>query len=156
MCKKDTMIGQYEVVETLVPATQVVGQLNLPPNISNLQNNPERKVYIKDVEVFLDYAQVNSVRNTGTVVMPPTELPKVGLTLYYDGQTKIRFVPLAKINYTVPPALVNCAYQRERVPFDMLYPVAIEQCFFTFNTAPAGLPYVIILGITYIWVPVVQ
>jgi hypothetical protein len=150
------MIGQYEVVETVVTAGQQVGQLNLPPNISNLQNNPERKVYIKDVEVFADYAQTNSTRTTGTIVMPVAEFPKISLTIYYDGQTKIRYMPLAKINYTQPPTGIAAPFQQERVPFDMLYPVAIDQCFFTFNVAPATLPYVIVLGFTYVWVPVVK
>lgn len=151
-----TVISQLETVETLVPATQQVGQLSLPPNISNLQNDPTRKVYIKDVEMYPVYAQTNSVRSTATPVMPVAEMPKISLTLYYDGQTKIRYIPLAKINYTVPPANINAPYQRERVALDNLYPVAIDQCFFTFNAAPANMPYVIVLGFTYYWIPVLN
>jgi hypothetical protein len=155
MSNQLTTIKQYEVVETVVPATQQVGQLNLPPNISNLTNDPTRKVFIYDIECFPDYAQTNSIRSTATPVMPVTEIPKISLTLYYDNQTKIRYIPLAKLIYTVPPINVNSPYQRERVCFDMLYPVAIEQCFFQFNTAPAGMPYSIVLGFTYQWAPVV-
>lgn len=156
MCDKDrTLITRYELVETIVPAGTVVGQLNLPNNVSNLMNNPERKIFIKDIEVFLDYAQTNSVKNSGTPVMPVTELPKVSLTLYYNEGVFIRYIPLAKINYTVPPVNVNCPYQHERVAFDNLYPVVIEQCFFQFNTAPTP-QYVIVLGFTYTYAPVVK
>lgn len=155
MCNDRTMITRYELVETVIPAGTVQGQINLPSNVSNLTNNPERKIFIKDVECFPDYAQAVSIKNNGTPVIPPSEIPKVSLTLYYNSGVFIRYIPLAKLIYTVPPATVACPYQTERVPFDNLYPVAIEQCFFTFNQAPAvALPYVIVLGFTYNWAPV--
>lgn len=153
MCKQ-TIISKYELVETVIPANQPVGQINLPPSIQNLMNTPERKIFIKDVEVFPVYAQTASIKNTALPGMAVGELPKISLSLYYDGKVYIRYIPLAKLNYTVPPAGTAAPYQFERVAFDMLYPVAIDQCFFQFNTAGAANSYVIPLGFTYLSVPV--
>lgn len=156
MCKKETIIQRYELVETIVPANQPVGQLNLPNSISNLQNNPERKIFIKDIEVFPIYCQSASIKSTAIPGMPVLEIPKISLTVYYDGGTFIRWIPLAKLIYTAPPAGTAAPFQQERVAFDNLYPVAIDQCFFQFNTVGAAASYVIPLGITYMAVPVVS
>lgn len=157
MCDKQaTMITRYELVEVQVPATTVVGQVNLPNNVSNLTNNPERKIFIKDIEVFPDYCQLNSIKNTGTINLPVAEVPKISLSIYYAGAVFIRYIPLAKLIYTVPPATVACPYQTERVAFSELYPVSIEQCFLQFNAAPASLPYVVAIGFTYTWAPVLN
>ncbi len=156
MCKEATMITRYELVEVQIPAGTVVGQVNLPNNVSNLTNNPERKIFIKDIECFPDYAQTHSVKNSGTINIPVAELPKASLSVYYNDGIFIRYIPLAKLVYTVPPATVDSPYQRERVAFDNLYPVSIEQCFIQFNTAPANLPYVIALGFTYTFAPVLK
>lgn len=155
MCKKDTVISRYELVETNIPANAPIGQINLPPSISNLQNNPERKIYIKDIEVFPVYAQAASIKDGTTPGLPVADIPKISLTVYYDGGVFIRYIPLAKMIYTVPPAGTASPYQFERVSFDMLYPVSIDQCFFQFNTVGAAAAYVIPLGFTYIAVPVV-
>lgn len=154
MCKEATMITRYELVEVVIPAGTVVGQVNLPANVSNLTNNPERKIFIKDVEVFPDYAQTSSIKNNGIPNIPVTEIPKASLTIYYAEGVFIRYIPLAKLIYTVPPATVACPYQHERVAFNNLYPVAIEQCFIQFNTAPVGMPYIIAIGFTYTFLPV--
>lgn len=156
MCKKETLISSYELVETPIPANAPVGQINLPPSISNLQNNPERKIYIKDVEVFPIYAQEASIKNSTVAGLPLVDIPKISLTIYYDGKIQIRYIPLAKLIYTQPPANVNSPFQMERVAFDMLYPVMIDQCFFQFNTIGTGTAYIIPVGFTYIQVPVVQ
>lgn len=156
MCKKETVISSYELVETNIPANQPIGQINLPPNISNLQNNPERKIYIKDIEVFPIYAQAASIRQTTLPGLPVGDIPKISLTVYYEGKVQIRYIPLAKMIYTQPPAGTASPFQMERVAFDMLYPVMIDQCFFQFNTIGAAAAYTIPLGITYVQVPVVQ
>ncbi len=154
--KLATIITRYELVEVPVPVGTVVGQVNLPPSVQNLMNTPERKIFIKDVEVFPDYAQTASTKNSGTIVMPVGEIPKISLSLYYAGGVFIRFIPIAKLIYTVPPANINAPCQRERVAFDMLYPVNIDQCFLQFNTAPANLPYVVVLGFTYTFARVIK
>ena len=154
--KLATLITRYELVEVTIPATTVVGQVNLPPSVQNLQNTPERKIFIKDIEVFPIYAQAASVKNSGLAGLPVAEIPKISLSVYYDNGIFIRYIPIAKLIYTVPPANINSPYQHERVAFDMLYPVAIDQCFLQFNTAPATLPYVIPIGFTYTYYPVVK
>lgn len=154
--KLATLITRYELVEVTIPATTVVGQVNLPPSVQNLQNNPERKIFIKDIEIFPDYAQAASVKNSGLVGLPVAEVPKISLSIYYDNGIFIRYIPIAKMIYTQPPAGVSCPFQQERVAFDMLYPVAIDQCFLQFNTAPATLPYVVPIGFTYTYYPVVN
>jgi hypothetical protein len=156
MCKRDILISRYELVETNVAANQPVGQLNLPSSIANLQNNPERKIFIKDIEVFPIYAQSASIKSSAVPGLPVLELPKISLSVYYNGGVFIRYIPLAKLNYTQPPAGTAAPFQQERVPFDMLYPVNIDQCFFQFNTAGAAAAYIIPLGITYVAVPVVN
>lgn|SRR5574341_2122666 len=156
MCKKETIISRYELVETIVPANQPVGQLNLPNSISNLQNNPERKIFIKDIEVFPIYCQSASVKSSAIGGMPVLEIPKISLTIYYEGGVFIRYIPLAKLCYTSPPAGTAAPFQQERVAFDNLYPVNIDQCFFQFNTAGAAAQYVIPLGFTYLAVPVIS
>lgn len=154
--KLATLITRYELVEVPVPAGTVVGQVNLPPSVQNLQNNPQRKIFIKDIEVFPVYAQTASVKSAGTAVLPVAEVPKISLSVYYDGGVFIRYIPLAKLIYTVPPAGTACPYAVERVAFDMLYPVNIDQCFLQFNTAPAGMPYIVPIGFTYTYAPVVK
>lgn len=153
--KQATMITRYELVEVTIPATTVVGQVNLPPSVQNLQNTPERKIFIKDIEVFPIYAQAASVKNSGLGGFPVAEIPKISLSVYYDNGIFIRYIPLAKLIYTQMPGVLS-PFQVERVAFDMLYPVAIDQCFLQFNTAPAALPYVIPIGFTYTYYPVVQ
>ena len=154
--KLATIITRYELVEVPVPVGTVVGQVNLPPSVQNLMNTPERKIFIKDVEVFPNYAQTASIKNSGTAVMPVAEIPKISLSLYYAGGVFIRYIPLAKLIYTQPPANVNSPFQMERVAFDQLYPVDIDQCFFTFNTIGVASAYTIAVGFTYLAVPVKQ
>lgn len=154
MCSRETIISRYELVEVSVPAGTAVGQVNFPSSISNLQNDPTRSIYIKDIEFFPDYAQGFSVRNQATPGTPVAEIPKISVSIYYDGKVNIRYMPIAKLNYTQPPANINAPFQHERVAFDLLYPVMIDQCFLQFNAAPAGLPYIVPLGFTYIAVPV--
>lgn len=156
MCKRETIISRYELVETFVPANQPVGQINLPPSVQNLMDTPERKIIIKDIEVFPVYAQGNSIKQGAVAGLPVLELPKISLTVYYDGGVFIRYIPLAKLNYTVPPIGTAAPYQFERVAFDNLYPVSIDQCFFQFNAVGAANAYVIPLGFTYIAVPVIK
>lgn len=156
MCKKETIISRYELVETNVGALNPIGQLNLPSSISNLQNNPERKIYIKDIEVFPAYVQGASIKNSAVPGMAVGEIPKISLSIYYDGGVFIRYIPLAKLIYTQPPAGTAAPFQQERVAFDMLYPVNIDQCFFQFNAIGAAAAYVIPLGFTYLAVPVVK
>lgn len=154
--KLATLITRYELVEVTIPAGTVVGQVNLPPSVQNLQSNPERKIFIKDIEAFPIYAQSASVKNAGLPGLPVAEIPKISLSVYYDSGIFIRYIPLAKLIYTQPPAGTACPFQQERVAFDMLYPVAIDQCFLQFNTAPAGMPYIVPLGFTYTYYPVVK
>lgn len=154
MAKDSTIITRYELIEVLVSATAQQGQLQLPSNVSTLQNNPERKIYIKDVEIFPDYAQASSIKNTGVIGLPVAEVAKISLSIYYDDAVFIRYIPAAKLIYTQPPAGIVCPFQQERVAFDNLYPVNIDQCFLNFNQAPAGMPYVVPIGITYMAVPV--
>jgi hypothetical protein len=154
MCKQDIKRARVELVEINVPANQPVGLINWPNNLSNLTNNPDRKVFFKDIEVIPDYSQTNSVRSTAIPVMPVTEFPKISVTLYYNGENAIRYIPLANINYTVPPGNIDAPYQRERVPLDMLYPVEPEQCFLQFNAVGAATAYVVVLSVNYIWTKV--
>jgi hypothetical protein len=153
--KLATMITRYEVVEVVINATTVVGQVSLPPSIQNLQNTPERKIFIKDIEVFPVYAQAASVKQSGVPGMPVAEIPKISLSIYYDNGVFIRYIPLAKLIYTQMPGVLS-PFQVERVAFDMLYPVAIDQCFLQFNTAPVGMPYIVPIGFTYTYMPVVK
>jgi hypothetical protein len=154
--KLETIISRYELVETNIIANQPVGQVNLPSSISNLQNNPERKIFIKDIEVFPVYCQSFSIRNAAVGNLPVAEIPKISLTVYYDGGVFIRYIPLAKLIYTQPPAGIAAPFQHERVAFDMLYPVNIDQCFFQYNSIGAATAYVISVGFTYLAVPVVS
>ena len=119
-------------------------------------NNPERKIFIKDIEIFPVYCQTASIRTTTLPGLPVLEVPKISLTIYYDGGVFIRYIPLAKLIYTQPPAGIACPFQQERVAFDSLYPVDIDQCFFQFNTVGLNSAYTIPVGFTYIAVPVKQ
>lgn len=155
-CKQETLIQRYELVEVAVPANAPVGQINLPPSIANLQNNPTRSVYIKDIEIFPDYAQAFSIRNGATPGLPVADVPKISLSVYYDDKLNIRYIPISKLIYTQPPTGVACPFQQERVAFDMLYPVMIDQCFLQFNSTGGGTAYVVPIGFTYIAVPVID
>jgi hypothetical protein len=157
MCDKDrTLITRYELVEVVIDANAAVGQLNLPNNVATLTNNPERKIFIKDIEVFPDYAQTGSIKNNGTPGLPVAEVPKISIALYYNEGVFIRYIPIAKLIYTVPPGNVDCPYQHERVAFDNLYPFDLGQSFLQFNTAPAGMPYVVPIGFTYTFAPALK
>lgn len=146
MCLK---IQRYELVEVLINTTGT-GPVFLPSSVSNLQDNPERAIYITGIEIFPVYAQANSIKNPGVVGLPVTEIPKISLTVYYDRGEFIRYIPAAGLIYTVPPNNVDSPYTRERIPFNSLYPVMIDQCYLNFNTAPSGGPYVVPIGFTYI------
>jgi hypothetical protein len=141
-------ISRYELIE--VQITQAAaGQVNFPSAISTLQNNPERKIFITGLEIFPIYAQANSITQNAVGGLPVTEIPKFSVTLYYDGANFIRSIPAAKLINTVPPAGVASPYQWQPLVFNNLYPVAIDQCFLQFTTAPAPT-YVVPIGVSYI------
>lgn len=149
MADKDmTAITRYELIEVVIPAT-ATREVEFPTS-SNLQNDTSQKVIIKDIEVFPNYAQTGSIRTSGTANLPVAEIPKASLVLYYQGGEWARYIPLAKLIYTTPPALIAAPFQQERVAFDDLQETAIDKWKIVFNTAPATLPYVIAIGITYL------
>lgn len=129
--------------------SNAAGNIYLPSSVSTLQDNPERAIYITGVEVFPAYAQANSVKYQGVAGLPVTEIPKINLTIYYDRGEFIRHIPISSLIYTVPPVNVDSPYTRERVPFNKLYPVMLDQCYLNFTTAPAST-YVVPIGFTYI------
>lgn len=139
-----------------MPANSSAGQITFPSAISTLENNPDRKIFIKDMEIFPVYAQARSVKNNNVVGLAVADIPKFNVTIYYDSANFIRYVPAAKLIYTVPPNNVDSPYQRERVPFADLYPVAIDQCFLQFTTPPSANAFVVPIGVIYTAVKVVS
>jgi hypothetical protein len=154
MCNSVKPIMRYELIEVQVTSA-AAGQINFPSAISTLENNPDRKIIIQDIEIFPIYAQANSVRQNSVGGFPVSDISKVSVTIYYDGANFIRNIPAAKLIYTVPPSGVTCPYQFQRVQFSDLYPVAIDQCFVQFTSAPSG-QYVIPIGISYTAVKVAK
>jgi len=146
--KDSTIITRFELVEVTVPAT-ATREIEFPTS-SNLQNDTDQKIIITDIEVYPVYVQTGSIRTSGVGVLPVLEIPKVSLVWYYQGGEWIRNIPLAKLIYITPPIGTASPFSMERVAFDMLQDCAIDKCKVVYNTAPAGLPYVIPFGITYI------
>ena len=143
----DLKISRYELIEVQVTLT-AGGQVQFPSAISTLENNPQRKIFIHDMEIFPIYAQARSQKNNAVAGLPVADLPNFSVTIYYDDGNFIRNIPAPKLVYTVPPAGTAAPYQWSRVPFDALYPVAIDQCFLQYSAAPAGA-YVVPIGIIY-------
>lgn len=154
MCENKTppRIAMYDVVEVQIPAV-AVNQVPLP-DVANLRDMSNQRITIFDIEVMCDYAYAASFRNQALPGLPFTELPKISLVLYYNNHEYIRWIPLAKLNYTQNGG-VGASFQQERTSFADLKDVVWPKSYLQFNAALVGTPYIVPLLITY-WKDVIK
>lgn len=148
MCDQKTppRIAMYETVETTIPAL-ATPQVPLP-DVPNLRDMANQRITVFDIEVMCNYAYLNSFKNQTVPVLPFTELNKISLVLYYNNYENIRWIPLAKLNYTQNPS-VGASFQIQRTSFADLQDVVWPKSYFQFNSPLVGAPYIIPLMVTY-------
>jgi hypothetical protein len=144
---KLSAINRYEMIEIVVPAG-TTGAIPFPDS-PNLRNQSDQKIVVLDIEFFPVYAYGASFLNNNVPGTPIAEIPKAALVLYVNGEESIRRIPLSKLNYSQNIGL-GATFEQERVPFDRLQNVDWPKSYIQFNAAPAGLPYVMPFGITYL------
>jgi hypothetical protein len=140
-----TKIARYEGIELLVSAT--AGQRVSFTDIPELRTDAGQQVFIKNVEVFPLSAYSASQLNPSVPGMPNAELPKAVLVLYVMGEERIHLIPLAKLIH-IQDGVVP--FQQQEVAFDDLNRVDWTKSYVQFSANPAGGPYVIPFGVTYV------
>lgn len=148
MCEKTTppLIRRYEAVEVIIPAG-AGGQVAIG-DIPNLRTDANQQITIWDIEIMTVNAYGASFLNNAIPGMPIAEVPKAALVLYVKSEESIRWIPLAKLNYTQQEAS-GVPFQQQRTSFDGLQEVIWPKCYIKFNAATAGTPYIIPLLVTY-------
>ena len=147
MCKTETLIKRYEIIETII-AANATGAVPFP-DVPNLRNQTDQRIIVKDLEFFPDYVYARSFLNTTVIGTPVTEIPKIAIVLYVNGEESIRRIPLAKINYSQAPGVAT-VFQMERVAFDQLENVDWPKSYIQFNAAASATQYVLPIGVTYL------
>jgi hypothetical protein len=147
MANEYCAITRYEMVEIIVPAG-TTGSVPFP-DAPNLRNQTDQRIVVLDIEFFPDYAYGASFLNNTIPGTPIGEIPKSALVLYVNGEESIRRIPLSKINYSRNGG-IGSTFETERVPFNQLKNIDWPKSYIQFNAAPAGLPYVMPFGITYL------
>lgn len=143
MCEK---IKRYELVEIVIPAN-ATGKINFP-SVPMLRNQSDQEIIIKGIETFLVTAYAKSQINQSVVGMAATELPKIVLALYVNGEENIHYIPLARLN-NIRDAASN-PYSEELAMFDNLSNVDLDKSYVQFNSAASATTYVIPFGFTYL------
>ncbi len=147
MCKLETLIKRYELIETVILAG-ATGAVPFP-DVPNLRNQTDQRIIVKDMEFFPDYVYARSFLNTTVIGTPITEMPKIAIVLYVNGEESIRRSPISKINYSQAPGVAT-VFQMERVAFENLENVDWPKSYFQFNAAAQGVQYIIPIGVTYL------
>lgn len=142
-----TTIARYEIIEITVPAG-TTGSVPFP-DVPNLRNQSDQKIVVLDIEYFPVYAYGASFLNNTVPGAPIAEIPKSAVVLYVNGEESVRRIPLSKLNYSQNLG-IGATFEQERVAFDRLQNVDWPKSYVQFNAAPAGLPYVLPFGITYL------
>jgi hypothetical protein len=138
-------IQRYELMELTVPAgagTRV-----------NFQDNPQlrtmidQEIYVKDIELFLTNSYANSQVNPALPGLTLAEAIKAVLCLYVQGEERIHFIPLLKLNHITDAAV---PFQEQANQFADLAKVDWTKSYIQFSVAPAGTPYVMPFCVNYI------
>lgn len=147
MCNKNTNIKRYEMIETIIQAG-ATGAVPFP-DVPNLRNQTDQRIVVMDLEFFPDYVYARSFLNTTVIGTPVTEIPKIAIVLYVNGEESIRRIPIAKINYSQAPGVAT-VFEMERVSFDNLENVDWPKSYIQFNAAAQAVQYVLPIGVTYL------
>ncbi len=139
-------IARYELVELLVPVG--AGNRVSFTDIPQLRTQQDQEIFVRDIELFLVTVYSASQTNPGIPGMPVAEMPKAVLCLYVMGEERIHFIPLVKLNH-IQDAVPN-SFQQWPNSFDDLAKVDWAKSYVQFSAVPAGTPYVIPLGVTYL------
>jgi hypothetical protein len=146
MCK-NTIIKRYEMIETII-AAGATGAVPFP-DVPNLRNQTDQRIVVKNLEFFPDYVYGHSFLNTTVIGTPVTEIPKIAIVLYVNGEESIRRIPIGKIIYSQAPGVAT-VFQMEQVAFEDLENVDWPKSYFQFNAAAQATQYVLPIGVTYI------
>lgn len=147
MVNELSAITRYEVVEIIVPAG-TTGFIPFP-DAPNLRNQNDQRIILTDLEYFPVYAYGASQKNNGVVGAPIAEIPKMAVVLYVNGEESIFRIPVSKLNYSQNIGL-GATFTQERVPFNRLERLDWPKSYVQYNAAPAGVPYVLPFGVTYL------
>ncbi len=142
MCQK---ITRYELIELIIPAG--AGNRVSFTDIPQLRTQIDQEIYVRDIELFLVTVYANSQTNNALTGLTAAEMIKAVLCLYVMGEERIHFIPLGKLNHINDLA---SPFQQIANSFDDLPKIDWAKSYVQFSAAPAGTPYVIPLGVTYI------
>lgn len=143
MCQQK--IGRYELIELLVPVG--AGNRVSFTDIPQLRTQADQEIYLRDIELFLRTVYSLSQTNNAVPGLTAAEMIKAVLCLYVMGEERIHFIPLVKLNHIDDTA---SPFQFGPNSFDDLAKVDWAKSYVQFSALPAGTPYVIPLGVTYI------
>lgn len=139
-------IKLFEMVELTVPTGTAAGSRVVFNTIPQLRNQLNQVIHIKDIEVFPITSYAKSQTNPAINGMVATEISKLVLVLYTNGEEGVKQIPLVKLIHTDDK--VN-PFQQEFNGFDDLQNVDWDKSYVQFNAAAAAGPYVIPFGVTY-------
>lgn len=145
MCNTATIIKRYELVEVTVPNGQT-GKVNFP-SIPMLRNQSDQQIIIKNIEIFTVDEFANSQINNSVPGMPITEIQKIVLGLYVNGEETIHYIPIVKLRQ------INGAsggFQWNFPGVDNLSNVDLDKSYIQFSAASAGGTYIVPFGFTYL------
>jgi hypothetical protein len=148
--KKETMarISRYEVVELFINNAGTKFSFTDQPQ---LRTQKDQEIFIKTLEVFAIDAYAFSQTNNAVAGVPGTELVKAVLVLYIQGEERVHYIPLLKLKtLTSDPAAFIPNNVIDTIEFDDLSRVDWTKSYVNFSTPPAGTPYVIPFGVTYL------
>jgi hypothetical protein len=137
-------IQRYELVELLIPAG--AGNRVQFTDIPQLRTQNDQDIFVNQIEFFPLATYANSQTNQAIPGTPNAEIPKAVLCLYVQGEERIHYIPLAKLNTINSAAPFNVI----ETEFDSLARVDWTKSYIQFNAAVAGNPYIIPLGVNYV------
>lgn len=137
-------IQRYELIELLVPAG-TGNRINFQ-DIPQLRTQGDQNIFITAIDFFSLAAYSDSQVNQAVPGTPNSEIAKAVLCLYIQGEERIHYIPLAKLN-TINDGVVP--FNVVATEFDELVRVDWTKSYIQFNSAIAGAPYVMPFGISY-------
>lgn len=141
-------ISRYELVELLIPAG-AGGRVSFT-DIPQLRTQQDQDIFVQQIEFFPIGSYAASQVNQAVPGTPNAEIPKAVLCLYVQGEERIHYIPLAKLNNINDNAGGAPFNVVESNTFDDLKMIDWTKSYVQFNAAVAGNPYVIPFGVTYL------
>lgn len=138
-------IQQFELVEITINANQA-GRFYFESQ-PQLRNQSDQIITIKKISVYTTETYANSQVTNAVPGMAPTEMPKAVLTLYVNGEERIKSFPLAELNNISDG---TSPFQQEIETLADLQNVDWSKSYVQFSAAAAGTPYVIPFGVSYV------